>query len=168
MSKKKNGTPRTEKADSKRKYSTAKERVLNNLETMQRSAGLVRSRFSAWAKSGSEGDKSVAKIVTHLATLDGIDQEIAELHDELHKLFESFDPPKVVKKLIFEEGDTVKIAAKFRKRYAVAYANADLDALTIEKITVEKDFIVTDAQGLKFMVPAKAHLAPSKEEQAAD
>jgi hypothetical protein len=159
MAKKKKSADGAAPAAKKRNYASATERVINNLESMQKCAGIVRERFAAWIKYAPEGDKAIAKIEGHRDTLDSIDQQIAELHEGLSKLFESFTPPKPVKKTNIEVGDTVKIAKKYRDKYEKAYSSANLDKLTVEDIDDSFITVHDEESDTRFMVKGKAHLA---------
>lgn len=143
----------------KRSYASATERVINNLEAMQKCAGIIRERFAAWIKYAPEGDKAIVKIEGHRDSLDAIDQQLADLHEELSKLFESFTPPKPVKKTNIEVGDTVKIAKKYRDKYEKAYSSANLDKLTVEDIDESFITVHDEESDVRFMVKGKAHLA---------
>ncbi len=145
-------------ADKKRSYATATERVLNNLERARHSFSLVRDRLITWLGDVKEA-RHAEGLNSRLERLNALDKDVGTLHESFVGFFDSFTPPKPVKKVIFEVGDAVKIVKSHLHRYVRAYPAADMSDLKIHEITPDGDFLLTDAKKSSFMVPAKAHLA---------
>lgn len=147
-----------------RKYSDSRERILNNLQKMQGSCKLIRTRFVAWSRALPEDNKTMSRLGSHLLTLNNLDRELSEMYEDLHSILDGFVPPKAVFKTIFEVGDAVSLVPEHRDRYEKVY-EADFDKLEIADIDEQEnhtDYTVTDGS-VKFLVPAKSHLVRVKD-----
>jgi hypothetical protein len=165
MAKKKTKTVKAESTDldtgDKRHYASATERILNNLDAMLRSSRLVGERMELWIKYAPE-DKTAPKIQAFREEIATIDASVEEVRERMMKLFESYTPPKPVKKTQIEVGDTVKIAKKYRDKYESAYKSANLDLLMVENIDERFVTVFDEENDVRFMVAGKAHLAHSR------
>lgn len=150
--KKRNGkSPRGTRGSYER--STPIGRVLKNLDKVKRSNDNALARLAVWAKRDPE-DLKLKAALEYAMKIDGAARQAS---DVVYGMVEDdWTPPKQSSAIVFEVGEEVKVADKYRPKYAEVYKKEVLDELVVSKISDSGEIVVKNGT-TQFLTP-KSHL----------
>ena len=131
-------------------------RLLKNVLKMRKVAAVTLSRMTSWDSAGGGGEDPMLTAATG-----ALRRADAELHDTFGKISvlqrSGWTPPKKRSVVVFEEGESVQIADKHRKKYLSVYGKDIVDDLVVSKILDSGELAVKHGRAMPFIV-AKSHI----------
>jgi len=137
----------------KRKYArtTPVGRVLKRFERSRAIAEFATERLAGWASR----DTSIEPI---LELAKAAETKLAKVTEDIHKLFEDgWTPPKKSLAIIFEDGEEVEIADKYKEKYLKIYTKTQIKNLQVCRVLDTGEIAIRNGSSTPFLVP-KSHL----------
>lgn len=147
--KKRNGA----KARGSYERSTPIGRVLKNLDKVKKCNDNALARLSVWAKRAPD-DPRLKMVLEYALKVDNAARHAMDVVGVM--LSDDWTPPKQSSAIVFEVGEEVKVADKYRPKYAEVYKKEVLDELVVSKIADSGEVVVKNG-ATQFLTP-KSHL----------
>jgi hypothetical protein len=140
--------------------STPVGRLRRNAAKVSRHASLVIARIASW---GEVDDDRVPQIVSRMGGIQVLVSEADKIMEKMEK--SGFVPPKKSGALVYQIGQHVTIAPKYRSKYRAVFKQAlkddpkFLNDLVVDNLLPTGEVVVRRGRQLPFMTP-KSHLLP--------
>ena len=139
----------------KRKYArtTPVGRVLKRFERSHQIVLFASERLAKWAARDSNPRITALFDLAKLA-----ESNLAKVVSEVQNLFEAgWLPPKKSLAIVFEEGEDVEIADKYKEKYLKIYTKTQIMSLRVSRVLDTGEIAIRNGSSTPFLVP-KSHL----------